>query len=723
MKMDFLWKFLKSLKTLCLVLALAFPLSSLTQPPTRDDSEIRSTSSSQQTSDSKTKLDEHLQAHFVDSNGRDYIFNHDRKASQDFNRECSNEYGSFVNAVESFFAASEKSPMGWSAKDLKRSQVVRSLVRCEEFLDEEYVKWYENNTELNVSLLPGIRKVFGSVDKNPYWPKELENLKEFVEELRQFEICVKNVREGDFEHNVGVVMASLRTGYSSSGERGLEKHCFDIKQSVEAFVEGHEFQHLAGLPGLCGGESKEGCVADLQVRAALVQDQNVFMEKNLFGICSKETMETAGCCESLKGCEKVSEQDKQNIESHLQALVSGASADICSSGNADIQAAERSYLQETKNLCSQVVQMCQAHCEGALKDFKTAFLKCFYVPDFNGQHQSEIHSGKPCSEKMNTIKQDYLKNSQKFGKSKAQTLSLASPVQEIGNCEGPIDRINQNLTELEARVKSDFQAWCNEVAQEQGDNSLNVPKFGTASNDFDSDRDRSSGKNSRKIASSGGSDSWLGESYSRNPEGSMGSREIAGASSEDLDFGNVSRPPGSDSEGAHNDDGGATEFSTVEDEAPPTSGEQMEDSLTLYPVDPSKGECLGICPEGTAGYPVLSKYYDRMKEEQRMADEAESQRADRAWEDWRNKKDFGSFGEQFKEGVYAGFNQFVKKPLKRAYRALVGEPKPSPPKRLRELLPGLHPPGTDLMARQMELIKMFCETHPCEKIHFKDTEN
>ena len=223
-----------------------------------------------------------------------------------------------------------------------------------------------------------------------------------------------------------------------------------------------------------------------------------------------------------------------------------------------------------------------------------------------------------------------------------------------------------------------------------------------------------------------------------NPEASLMSRSLNTGQAQQGgrdDFGDVQLPPPpSSSAGSDSDDDDTSRYGIFEEEDSNLKETSLgydplkkpsSDAVSYeIPYDPVTGECTGICPEGSRGYPHMKKYNERKLAGRRLKEEQEKEAEREAWENWK-KGDHDSAFDRFTGGVSAGAGLVAgaaKRAARKAYKAVAGEPKPPPPKSLRDLIPGLPPPGTSLLRTEFKLIKMFCETHPCNGGYSDDPE-
>ena len=626
--------------------------------------------------------------------------------------------------------------------DTKQNNVKIPLSHCKQFLTEEYVTFY--NQQLNEdhrNLLAGVRQTFGNATEHPFWPQEIHNLKEFASKLRQFEICVNIIKKADMIHNAGVVLESLRQGRS----QGLEENCHEIKDYVKGFVEGGLFKHLATLPKFC--EQASDCIADLQKTVGIATSQNE-SSGGFFSACVEEEKETGNCCTSLETCGSVSEEDKAGYKAHLQNLVNAGNQDVCSSNNAQIRQAHNNLLEETKSACSKVAENCNQQCTEAITDFKKAFLQCFLVPGFQSQY-----SGYPlgsCPARISEIRKAYRKVNELRGRVKERALDFGSTADEIANCTGPVEEINQNQEHLQARVQNTFMEWCHQAAEEKAKDPNQANSQIVNTNPFDTSYRRrdtydNSDPNSSSFTGSPGRNPSGGRTNNQDPppvsgfsdpEGSLISTNLnRGASQQGDEFGDFTMPEAPSSTGPDSDDDNTSDSELSEEEASLKEASLLDDPLKEESTtdsfsdgisyDPVTGECSGICPEGSSGYPLMKKYNEMKMAERRLKEEQEAEAEKEAWEDWK-KKDHNSAFDKFTGGVSAGAGRVAgaaKRATRKAYKAVAGEPKPPPPKSLKELIPGLPPPGTSLLRTQLKLIKAFCETNPCNGAYSDDPES
>ena len=634
-------------------------------------------------------------------------FDDNRKASQAFQKECSN----YANFRDSYFNhLQNKTGTTNSVNQIKESAESCSKTIVKKYLDVDR----DSSVKIKIAFHLEFEEVYNVFHSaNDSFPDNVQVLKKGLENWQSFKTkCISFIK--DNTHGGGFE-GGRSLPYDNLGKvlEGLYGECLKLRKQVVKFIESRTYKKFIGLPNTCG--SGGGCVQALQERVS--SNQNA---RTIFQVCREEQSQAEACCQTPLKCSYY-----PNTKSHYQALLGSESqagsqkTEICQSNPASLA----NWANKTTEICFNSVDLCQESCQKELTAFREEFLQCFFLPDLqkNSLGPHGLHGKNACGQKISNIDKEFKRLAQNFKQPndfnspltnlKLSSLdNLESSSHAIArNCKKPLQDLK---THSQARAKAVYGELCGEFLAKKGSNqgTGGVVNPSTLSS------------SSANVSSSGG----------RNTQGSFSGRDQSGSSFARDGGSSRSINGGARGEGERLTDNrgisGGREFLLGR-------GREKEEDIRAEFAD-GKDPIMNPFGEDKEFYPTRA-FFNRKKwgvisdEQLEMEKKFEELLKREGFESEDDYKEYYNIVEKEKEEIaqaegplskavaYAKgkgrrMMSFVKRKAREAYNARYGDPREK--RRLLKWWNELPGPEVDLMEEQKRLLLMFCrERNTCKK--------
>ena len=192
---------------------------------------------------------------------------------------------------------------------------------------------------------------------------------------------------------------------------------------------------------IANNHNKATCVTGLRELVglkAIRKERTQTYPYSPFLSCSLDFGETHNCCSNSPECEGF-KKIQNKYQSSIQSLSQSADKS-CSAKSPDLQNMNRTMARDILTICKNSTEKCKTTCDTEIDNFKTDFLKCFFVPSF--EDEAFNYHTQTCQGQIKKIKEQYNKLINPPGKN--TPLSFESVGSDRADCTAPLTALEGN---------------------------------------------------------------------------------------------------------------------------------------------------------------------------------------------------------------------------------------------------------------------------------------